>query len=196
MEKLLDLAQVSYVNHANHQNIHFEHHIDGLKQILRIIAILQIEWIIAVMQVILKIPKRMHFLANLARNRCMIAHDFFKRVRWKRCSCLKIQILAETQSAEIVHLYDIFQVGILIRKAHYRARREHDMQLRILEIALAQLCRPVRILERLIEQQGLASGTSKLIYESEERIVREVEVIEIHVKTITALAKALLRILQ
>ena len=140
------------------------------------------ERVIPVVQVVPEVVRRVHFAADVGGNLPAPLHELIQRVGREVLPRLQVDELAERESPQVVHGHDVLQIVVPLDEPHDRRAGKHDVQLREAVITLAQLRRPVFVLERLVDEQRAPAVRIKTPGELHQRMLREVEVVEVHVQ--------------
>ena len=197
IKKTLDLGEVFQLYLLDEQNVDLCHHVHGLEQVLRVVAMLLEEGIETVMQIVLEIVHGTHLRQYLLDDVLMVGKYLIERVGAEVIACHQVEKLTEGESTQVVALHDIVELGVLFLQTHHTRAGEHNLQTWIEVIAFAKTLAPTRLLEHLVDQQHAAAVavelTGKLLYAT----TLEVEVVHVDIKTLlVADVEMLLGILQ
>ena len=99
VKQLLYFCKVFQFYLLDEKDIHLRHHVHGLQQILREIALLKKERIEAMMNVRLEILNRTDMRQNFLDDVLMVTEDFIKCVRPEVVASLQIQKLSERKTS-------------------------------------------------------------------------------------------------
>ena len=179
--------QTGDIDLLNHQHIHLQLAIHRLEQFRFEGLRLEIGGIIPMVQICLEIVERAHATAYLARDRSMTLHEFLQRIGLEAQACLQVQVLAERETTQVIGIGNILEVVILLVDRHDGRSAEDDMQSFEAIIAALEFARPVRIFKELIQEQIASAFLHKLTCQIQERVLREIEVIEVYIETRTHL---------
>ena len=113
VEQLLDFCEVFQFNLLDEQNVYFRHHVHGLQQILREIAILQEERVEAMVDIVHEVFRRTGLWQDLLDDVFVIRENLVQRVGCKLVVGFEVEKLAKREPAQVVTLHDTVQFGIL-----------------------------------------------------------------------------------
>ena len=130
VEQLLDFCEVFQFDLLDEQNVHLRHHVHGLQQILREIAILQEERVEAMVDVVHEVFRRTGLWQDLLDDVFVIHEYLVKRVRRKLVVGLEVEKLAKREPSQVVTLHDAVQFGIPFLEPHHARAGENHLQLR------------------------------------------------------------------
>ena len=110
---------------------------------------------------------------------------------------LKVDELAEGETTQVVGLYDAVEFGILILQAHHAAACEHDLQVGVEVVALAEFRTPVWLFEHLVDEQHAPAALIEIARKLRDAVALEVEVVHVDIQALLVLyIKVLFGILQ
>ena len=123
-------------------------------------------------QISVHILLRTNLTQHLTRYELVVLEYIVERVRVKLNMRLKIQVLTQRETAQVVDLHHIAQVFALVAlQIHHRRSRKHNVQGFVLVVADTYVVSPVRVLEHLIQEQGLATFLHKLGCKLRQRVL-------------------------
>ncbi len=134
------------------------------------------------LEVVAEVIERFHLRAYLCSQLLVVKDDILEGKDGQFGLRLQLEVLAEAIPAQVVHPHDMPDILVTFDQAHHRRSREDDMQRGVMEEAVAQLFRPIGIFEDLVQQQRLTALFHELTGKVIERVLREIEVVEIDVQ--------------
>ena len=143
---------------------------------------LQEERIVAMVEIVVEIIQRFDTLANTMSNVDMMMQNILERIDRQFQAQSDIEILAEAESAEVVWVDDRGKVLVVLDQSHDGRGSKDDVEVGISVVALRQLARPVGVLERLVDEEGVATRLYKLACKFDQRVLGEVKVVEIDIE--------------
>ena len=176
IQQLLQLHQIFQLNLTCIGNIKFQRQIDIFQQIIDMRLLFQINRIISILQVIMKISQRTHLLQHTLYNFLMIFHNFLKRADRKLLTGFQFQKLPKRKPAQIIHIHHPFQIRIRLDTYNRRSRKD-NLQIRESIITRPQLPVPLRILMHLIQQQHLSAQLIKILHKMEKTVIHNKQII-------------------
>jgi hypothetical protein len=112
----------------------------------------------------------------------MVAQDLLQGKDGELHSQSDIQVLTETESTQVIWMYDMPDILVVLHHAHDGSGRENDMQTRILIVAMSEVLRPIRAFEDLVNEQGMTTCLYKLTRKLQEGVLGKIEIVEIDIE--------------
>ena len=148
-------------------------------------------------QVVLEVFHRAHLWQNLLDDVLVVAQDFIECIWLETVASLQINKLSERETSQVVTFHDSIEFWILFLQSHHTGTCEHDFQLWVEVVALAQLLAPVRLLEDLVDEKGSAAMADKVACKVCDSSALEIEIVHIHIQALAvSRAKVLFGILE
>ena len=94
-------------------------------------------------QVVLEVFHRAHLWQNLLDDVLVVAQDFIECIWLETVASLQIDKLSERETSQVVTFHDSIEFRILFLQSHHAGTCEHDFQLWVEVVALAQLLAPI-----------------------------------------------------
>lgn len=102
IEEFLDLGEIFQFYLLDEQDVYFYHHIHRLQQILRIVPLLQIEGVVAVVEIILEVPQRLNVGQDLpVDDGLMVLENLIERVRTEMFFRFQVEKLPKGEASEL-----------------------------------------------------------------------------------------------
>lgn len=130
IEQFLDFGEVLQLDLLDQQDVNLRHHVHGLQQILREIAILQEKRVEAMVYVVHEVFRGTGLWQDLLDD-VFVAREYLVKRVWRELVVgLEVEKLAEREPPQVVTLHDAVQFGILFLEPHHARAGEDYLQLR------------------------------------------------------------------
>ena len=164
IEELLDLREIFQFDLLDEQDVHLGHHVHRLQQVLAVVALLLEEGIEAVVDIVLEVFVGRHLGQDLLDDALVVGENLVEGVGTERVACQQVDELTERETAQVIGFHDAVEFGVLVLQPHHAAAREDDLQVRVEVIALAELDRPVRLFEHLVDEQHASRTATETLF--------------------------------
>ena len=142
----------------------------------------QLERIVAVVQVVLKIVPRPHFQQNVLLSYFRAVEYVLQRDAGQVALCLQVDVFAERESVEHVVVADSVQFVIFVVGTFHGGCTIDDMQTGKAVVTFAQFFLPAVLLEYLVNDEYLASTFHKFLGEVHDAAPLEIETVHVNVE--------------
>lgn len=157
--------------------------------------LLQVNRVIAVLQIVPEMRQRPHLLQDVLHNLLMPLHNLPERIHRERLPRLQLQELPERQSAQVVHVHHPLQIRVRV-DTHNRGSGKDNLQIRERIVARPQLPVPPRILMHLVQQQHLPAQLVEMLHGMEQPVIRDEQVVHVHIQARPVLRMVRPRVVQ
>ena len=185
VEKLLYLRKVFQLDLLDEQYIDLYHHVHGLHQVLREIALLEEEGVVAVVEVGMEVLQGVHLPTDVGRYGSVVFQNVVQRMGLQLKSRFHVEVFAEGEAAQVVALYDAVELRVFLFQAHDATAREDDVQSGQVVVALAEFLTPVWFLEDLVDEEDTSTAVVELAGKLGYGLALEVEVVHVDVQALS-----------
>ena len=183
IKQLLYLGQIFQLNLLQQQDVHLNHHVHGLQQVLREVALLQEEGVETMVEIVLKILLWAHLGKDVLHNVLVVVEYVVEGVSGEIVARLQIDELTERESTQVVGFDDAVEFGVFLLQAHDRRPCEDNLQARIAVVAQAELVTPVGLLEHLVDEQHSPTPLLEFTGKVGNAASLKIEVVQVDVET-------------
>jgi len=117
----------------------------------------------------------------------MVGEDLIEGVWAEGIARQQVDEFAERESAQVVRLHDAVEFRVLVLEPHDAAASEDGLEVGIEVIALAELARPVRLLEHLINEEHSAAVAVEFSCKVGDTLALKIEVVHVDIQALLVL---------
>ena len=142
------------------------------------------EGIEAVMDIVLEIAVGRYLGKDLLDDRLMVVKDLVQGVGLEAVARHQIDELAEREASQVVRLNYTIELGVLVLQSHHARTGEHNLQVGVQVVALAEFAAPVGLLKHLIDKQYAAAVLVEVASKVGYALTLKIKVVHIDIQTL------------
>ena len=147
--------------------------------------------------IVLEVFVGRHLGQDLLDDALVVGEDLVEGVGTERVARQQVDELTEGETAQVIGFHDAVELGVLVLQPHHAAAREDDLQVRVEVIALAELDRPVRLFEHLVDEQHASAVSVEFSCKVGDTLALKIEVVHVDIQALLVLyIEMFLRVLQ